>query len=580
MIRGLFPRRGRAADGGAAEPPSATPEWKRDLERRSHLETSRNRLLLAGALFTAAFVAVGVRMVDLSGPQPVEERTLAAVDAGRVYTGRAEIVDRTGTVLATTLKTASLYADARRVRNPDEVARKLVAVLPELDYDTARKRLASGRSFVWLHRNLTPREQYEVNALGEPGLDFQQEEQRVYPQGPLAAHVLGFVDIDGRGIAGIERTFDGRLRGEHEQLQLSLDLRVQNILREELARAMTTYSAIGATGIVLDANTGEVVALASLPDFDPNHPAEAPSETRFNRATMGVYELGSTFKLLTAAAALDAGTVNITGGYDASNPIHVARFTINDFHAKKRWLSVPEILIYSSNIGAAKMALDLGVERHKAFIERIGMTRPANLELPETADPLVPSGKWRELTSMTIAYGHGIAVTPLHLANAVAAIANGGFLRQATLVRRAEDGPMPAHQVISLSTSEQMRKLMRLVVTHGSGRNANVPGYQVGGKTGTAEKLSPTGGYAKHKLFSSFIAAFPMDKPRYVVFAALDEPKGTEETHGYATAGWVTAPAVGTVISRIAPILGVAPDPVELRQAKEAANGGRTLASF
>jgi cell division protein FtsI (penicillin-binding protein 3) len=389
--------------------------------------------------------------------------------------------------------------------------------------------------------------------------------------------VLGFTDVDGNGISGVEKFFDEDLKDRArrgEELRLSLDLRVQHAVRDELQAAVTKFNAEGAGGLVLDVRTGEVVALVSLPDFDPNHPGGAGPLERFNRMTLGVYELGSVFKIFTTAMALDAGKVTLAGGYDATNPIKVSRFTIRDDHPKRRWLSVPEIFMYSSNIGAAKMALDVGTAGQQAFLGRLGLLRRPTIELPEVGSPLSPS-PWREINTMTVAFGHGVAITPLQMASAMAAVANGGVLRPATLIRR--DGPAPGQQVLSPRTSDIMRRLLRLVVVEGTGKKAEAEGYLVGGKTGTAEKAAGRG-YNRRALLTSFIAAFPMNAPRYVVYVVIDEPTGTRETHGFATAGWNAAPALSRVVSRVAPLLGVAPvddERPDIREALAVAINGR-----
>jgi cell division protein FtsI (penicillin-binding protein 3) len=391
-----------------------------------------------------------------------------------------------------------------------------------------------------------------------PGFGFRNEERRVYPYGATFAHVLGYTDTDGRGISGIEREYEHRLGTEGEPVALSIDLRLQSILHDELVRATTNFSALGAAGVVMDVNTGEILALASLPDFDPNQPGQSLGESGFNRATKGVYEMGSTFKLFTTAMALDSGTVSLTDGYDATDPIRVARFTISDFHGKKRWLSVPEILTYSSNIGTAKMALDVGAARQKDYLSRFGLLSTPEVELPEVGGPLFPA-RWSDLSTMTISYGHGIAVSPLQLAAGVSALVNGGVMHQPTLMKVTDTDQPRGAQVISEQTSAFMRALMRKVVRDGTGEAANIKGYLVGGKTGTADKQK-SGGYDVTALISSFVGVFPMTDPRYVVLVVVDEPKGTKETFGYATGGWVAAPSVGRVIERMGPLYGLAPD--------------------
>jgi cell division protein FtsI (penicillin-binding protein 3) len=430
-------------------------------------------------------------------------------------------------------------------------------VLPELRPAEVLAKLTSGRSFVWIKRHLTPRQHYAVNRQGIPGLYYQREERRVYPQGRLFSHIVGFAGTDGIGLAGVEKKFNDSLRAGAKVLELSLDTRIQHLLYQELAAAVSEFRAAGGAGVVMDANSGEIIALVSLPDFDPNMPARAASKARFNRATLGVYEMGSTFKIFTAAMALDSGAVRMSSGFDASRPIRVARFSITDFHGKNRWLSVPEIFMYSSNIGAAKMALAVGGKAQRDYLGRFGLLRAANVEVPEVGAPLTPA-RWREINTMTIAYGHGIAVSPVQVAEAVTAVTNGGIHHRATILKALEGERAKGRRVLKARTSAQMRKLLRLVVTGGTGKKGHAPGFVVGGKTGTAEKTGARG-YRTKVLVSSFVGVFPMTDPRYVVLVLIDEPQGTKSTFGYATGGWVAAPAVSRFISRAGPILGVAP---------------------
>ncbi|NQV82236.1 MAG: penicillin-binding protein 2 [Rhodospirillales bacterium] len=526
--------------------------------RKEALEVGRNRLLVTGIVLTLAFSVIGVRLVDLTvfkgGGEPKQANINSAPEAPVV---RANIVDRNGILLATSLPTASLFADPGAVLNARDAAAKLITVLPQLELEELLSKLTSKSHFVWLSRNLTPKQQYRVNHLGLPGLGFQRGERRVYPHGRLAAHALGLTDVDGRGISGLEQYFDETLSSGN-LIKVALDIRVQEMLHRELSAAMREFRAIGAAGLVLDANSGEVVSMVSLPDFDANVPGSAGGETAFNRATKGVYEMGSTFKLFTAAMALDSGTVEFNGGYDASQPIKVSRFTIRDFHGKNRWLSVPEIIMYSSNIGAAKMALDVGTKAQRSYLGRLGLLTPAAVELPEIGRPLVPS-RWREINTMTISYGHGIAVSPLQMASGVASLVNGGLYVQPTMLKRHVGAAIESKRVVSEQTSEQIRELMRLVVNKGTGSKAAAEGYSVGGKTGTADKVSVRG-YRKNATISSFVGAFPIAAPRYILLVMVDEPKGNARTSNYATGGWVAAPAVGRVVQRMAPLLGMAPD--------------------
>ena len=530
----------------------------RDLTVSADVEIGRTRLLITSALFAAAFSVVAIRLVDVTllGESSSSHLTKGSGIATH-QTSRADIIDRNGVLLATSLKTASLFANSRVIPNADVAAARLVETLPDLPESKTRSRLGGNQTFVWIKRHLTPRQQYQVNRLGIPGLNFKNEERRVYPAGNLASHVLGHTNIDAKGQMGIERKFDEELKTHQTPLKLSVDTRIQHTLRHELSRSMTKFSAVGAAGIVMDVNNGEILGMVSLPDFDPNLLDPIDAEARFNRATQGVYEMGSTFKIFTTAMALDLGKVTMQGGYDATDPIRVSRFVIRDFHAKKRWLSVPEIFMYSSNVGSAKMALDVGAAGQREFLKKLGLLEPPPVELAEIGAPLVPA-RWRDINAMTISFGHGIAVSPLQLVAAVSAMVNGGILYKPTIIKHPIGGPLIAKRVITAETSEQIRRLLRLVVAHGTGGKANVPGYLVGGKTGTAEKVVGRR-YKTKALMSSFVGAFPMNAPRYVVFAMLDEPSGTKETHGYATGGWVAAPVVGNVISRIGPMLGMKP---------------------
>jgi len=524
-------------------------------------DVCRARMVILAMCFLAAFVVLGGRLIEVMAVPASLDAAIADATAAAPL-GRADVVDRNGVLLATNLPTAPLYAEPRRILDAAETALALVALLPALDAAELEEGLASDRGFIWVKRNLTPNQQAQIHALGLPGLEFMREERRVYPQGQLTSHVVGFTDIDRVGLAGAEMALEDELQARAaeggDSLALSLDIRFQQVVREELVATIETFSAIGGTGIVLDVHTGEVMAMVSLPDFDPNHAGDSEDEARFNRATLGVYELGSIFKVFTAGMALEAGLVDLASGYDASEPLRVARFTIRDYKPKNRWLSLPEILVYSSNIGAARMAMDVGAEGQQEFLRRIGLMTPSEIELPEVGGPIYPS-TWREINTMTIGFGHGIAVTPIQAAAALAAMINGGTLYQPTILEWQSELPPPGTRVISEETSDTLRLLTHLVVEYGSGRKAQVDGYLIGGKTGTAEKLDPAGGYAEDRLLSSFAAAFPIDDPRYVILVSIDEPQGIEASYGYATGGWTAAPTVGRIISRIGPIAGIAP---------------------
>ena len=528
-----------------------------EIEHRA-LDTARNRLLATGVIFAFIFLVVAGRLVDLTVLGASPSRSFAK-SAATMEKARGDIVDRNGVILATSLPSASVTANPQQIIDADAAVADLARVLPDLDREALRARLTGPSKFEYVRRGLTPEQQQAVNALGIPGLYFKTERRRFYPHGRAVAHVVGFTDIDDRGIAGVEQTYQGSL-ADGNSLRLGLDIRVQHILRRELEASRREFSALGAAGMVLDISSGDVVGMVSLPDFDPHEPVTDPDdEARFNRVTKGVYEMGSTMKLFTVAMALDSGSTSMSGGYDASRPLRVSRFTISDYHPKKRWLSTPEILVYSSNIGSALMALDIGTTLQRQYLQRLGLLETAHVDLPEVGAPLVPN-PWREINTMTVAFGHGLAITPLQLVNGVSALVNGGVLRPASLKYRDEQGPAPGTPVLSSKTSRHMRELMRQAVLHGTGAKADVPGYKIGGKTGTAEKLV-RGRYIENARISSFVGAFPIDAPRYVVLAMLDEPKGNRATANYATGGWVAAPVVARLVRHMAPLLGIAPVP-------------------
>jgi cell division protein FtsI (penicillin-binding protein 3) len=537
---------------------------------RKIIEQSRIRLLCLGLFFILCFVSISFRMVDVAVLHRHRAVTITVVDPDNEKSeevsmnseeafSRGNITDRNGMLLATSLMTASMFANPKEIKDPDDTAKKLERALG-LNAEQLIKRLKSDKSFVWIKRNLTPREQQAANAIGIPGLYFLPEEKRIYPYGNLLSHVVGYVGIDNKGLAGIEKYFDRRLQDgilNHDALALSIDVRLQAIMREEIKKAVEQFQAIGATGMILDIQSGELLSMVSLPDFDPQRPGKASDAARFNRASLGAYEMGSTFKSFTMAMALDNGTVTMKGGYDATNPLKISSFTIQDSHPEKRWLTVPEIYAYSSNIGTAKMALDVGGKKQKAFLENVGMMKPVEIELPEKATPLYPSD-WKEINTVTISYGQGISVSPLHLVRGVAGLVNDGVMPRLTLVKGGNVGKSPGPRVISEKTSKDIRRLMRLVVDHGTGSKADVPGYRVGGKTGTAEKVM-NGGYKDDAKLASFIATFPVDDPKYVMLVMIDEPKGDKSTYGFATGGWISAPTAGSIISRMGPLYGMKP---------------------
>jgi cell division protein FtsI (penicillin-binding protein 3) len=530
-----------------------------DAGRRVGLALTYHRLMLVMLVFAGVTALVAGKLMVLI---VFANRSGGGQVINPLIPPRADLVDRNGVPLARTIDswTISIHPN-RLLGNPVELAARLAALMPQHHAADYLRVLRSGKSYAFLARRAMPELVQAVNALGEPAIEFSREPERLYPQTELAAHVLGWTDMDGNGVTGMEKVMNGRLtdpglRGT--PVALSIDSRVQAAMESELAAAIAKYGAIGATGIVLDIHTGELLALASLPTFNPNAVGKADPNAMFNRATMGDYELGSTFKPITVAAAMEAGVVtSMAQRYDASAPLAIGRFHIKDDEPQNRTLDIPETLVYSSNIVAARIADEMGPRRMSQAFRNLGFDKPVPIELDQKARPLWPRN-WGRTETMTSGFGHGLAVTPLHLAMAYAALVNGGIWRPATLLRT--DHPVAGRRVFSEATSYKIRQLLRLVVMLGTGKKGEVPGYRVGGKTGTAEK-SIIGGYSKKMNVSTFAAAFPIDEPRYVVVAMLDAPHGTADTFGFTTAGFVSAPIVSGVISRIGPMVGVYPDP-------------------
>jgi cell division protein FtsI (penicillin-binding protein 3) len=529
---------------------------------------ARARVGLAIFVFAAGYAVIVLRLLSFAAaPDSHLVRRGIVVDA--LATARPDILDRNGAILATDVKAPSLFGEPRKIIDVDEAVELLTAVLPDIDATELRERLSSRKGFVWLKREITPKQQQEIHRLGLPGIGFLSENKRVYPNGAEVSHLIGHVNIDNQGIAGIEKWLDGRgLADLHmagfatdrlqKPIELAVDLRVQHALRDELMMARDKFKAIAAAGLVTDVRTGEIVAMVSVPDYDPNSPREANDPTRINRLTTGVYEMGSTFKALTLAMALDSGKMSLASSFDARMPLHYGKFTIHDYHPQNRMLTIPEIFTYSSNIGTARTALSLGVEYHKWFLKKLGQLDRLRTELPESAEPLVPK-RWGELNTVTIAFGHGLSVAPLQAVMAIGALMNGGTMIPPTFLKRSEEEAAAlAKRVVKPETSEKMRYLMRLNAEKGTATRADVKGYYVGGKTGTSEKVVG-GRYSKTKLLNTFTAVLPADKPRYLLLIMLDEPKPTSETHGFATSGWNAVPVGGAVISRIAPLLGLEP---------------------
>ena len=529
---------------------------------------ARARVGLAILLFAVIYAVLAGRLVMFAvGADSHGARRAGSQDA--IATARPDIVDRNGEVLATDVKAPSLFGEPRRIIDKDEAIELLTATLPDLDTGEVRDRLSSKKGFVWLKREITPLQQQEIHRLGIPGIGFLRENKRVYPTGSEVAHLIGLVNIDNQGIAGMEKWLDSNgLADLHRAgfatdrlqrpVELSVDLRVEHALRDELLKAKEKYKAKAASGLVSNVKTGEIVAMVSLPDFDPNNPREAHDPDRINRLTTGVYEMGSTFKALTLAMALDSGKASLGTMYDARGALHYGKFAIHDTHPLGRSISLSEVFTFSSNVGAARIALAQGVEAHKAFLRKMGQLDRLRTELPESASPIVPK-RWSELNTITIAFGHGLSVAPLQAVMGINAVMNGGYLIPPTFLKRSEEEARAlAKKVIKSETSEKMRYLMRLNAEIGTAKQADVKGYYIGGKTGTSEKVV-NGRYSKKQVLNSFTAIVPADNPQFQVLVMLDEPKALPETHGFITSGWNAVPTGGKVIARIAPLLGIEP---------------------
>ncbi|MFN3937625.1 MAG: peptidoglycan D,D-transpeptidase FtsI family protein [Gemmobacter sp.] len=536
------------------------------------------RLMVLAVGFASAFLVIGMRMAMLAGSEPAEPRSAGV--AAQIQAQRADIVDRNGRLLATNLVTHALYAHPRDLIDPARAARELARLFPELDEARLLAQFTDGRRFVWLRRKLSPEQVQAVHEIGEPGLLFGPREMRLYPNGRQAAHVLGGTQFGDEGVhsaevigtAGIERALDARLRDPDQlgqPLTLSLDLAVQAAVTEVLEGGMKLLDAKGASAIVMEARTGEIIAMVSLPDFDPNDrprppvqgdPADSPI---FNRALQGVYELGSVMKVFPVAQALEAGIVSPATMVNTTSPMQLGRFRIRDFRNYGPQLSVADVIVKSSNVGTARLVAQIGPTRQQAFLKALGFLDPVQLEMVEapTSRPLLPK-RWSDISAATVSYGHGLSASPLHLAVGYAALVNGGWKVTPTLLRR--EGEAPAERVMTAGTSDAMRDMLRRVVTEGTARFADVAGYRVGGKTGTADKARRAGGgYYKDKVMATFAGAFPIDDPRYVVVVSLDEPVDTSGTEPRRTAGWTAVPVTAEIVRRIAPLMGMRPAPVE-----------------
>ena len=544
-------------------------------------QRAEGRLLVLGVFFLCAYAAVAGRMGMLATSEPREP--VASAPGSVIAMQRADIVDRQGRILATNFETHSLYAQPPQMIDPQNVAERLVEIFPDLDRDKLIEDFTGKRKFLWIKKKISPEQKQAVHDIGDPGLLFGPREMRLYPNGSLAAHVLGGAGFGKEGVsaaevigvAGVERQFDSYLRDPangSKPLQLSLDLTVQAAAEQVLDGGMKLMNAKGATSILMDVQTGEVISVVSLPDFDPNNRPRPPASGNdpsvsplFNRAVQGVYELGSTFKIFAAAQAVDLGLVNPETIIDTRGPLRWGKFLIKDFRNYGNALSVTKIIVKSSNIGTARLAQQIGAERQQSFLQDLGMLEATPFEIAEAqgGKPLQPKN-WSELSAMTISYGHGLSTTPMHLAAGYAAIANGGHYVSPTILK--QPGPQLGRRVMSPEAAEAARIMLRKVVTEGTASFARVPGYQVGGKTGTADKPKPRGGYYEDKVIATFASIFPAHDPKYVLVVTLDEPSIIAHGEERRTAGWTAVPVAAEMVGRLAPLLGLRPqvDPAEV----------------
>jgi cell division protein FtsI (penicillin-binding protein 3) len=535
--------------------------WHEVAHQSTLVEMAKQRVFVAGTFIILAYATICGRLVDVMlfrqatrQQHPIQEHTTVS--------HRSDIHDRNGAVLATDLVTASVYANPKVILNAKDAAEKLSKLLPEVGFDVLYQRLTCQKGFVWVARHVPPKLQQAINQLGIPGVYLQKDHRRVYPYGNLVSHVLGYCGVDRNGLAGFEKSFDMQMWQSKDPVQISLDVRVQHVVRDQLMNAIEEFNCIAANAVVMDVDTGEVLAMVSLPDYDPNMPNQNAKEATFNRNTLGVYEPGSTFKILNTAIALESGTANLNSMYDARFPIQIGHFKIDDFKGKYRVLSLKEAFVYSSNIAAIKIALEFGTNTQKSYFKKFGVFDPVKLEIPENGMPLIP-GQWREITTMTAAYGYGISVTPMQTLKIVSSIVTGQTVTPTLIYQKNIAETEPKAQLVSEKTAKSIRELMRTVVSEGTSRKADIAGMGVFGKTGTAYKVkgkgysANTSGLKPRTTF--FIGGFPHNKPKYMVMVMLDEPKPAKGTYGYAAAGWNVTPTAGKIIERIAPLLGFKP---------------------
>ncbi len=536
------------------------------MQEAKAIEMAKQRVRVTTLLMLVIFVVIAGRLADVmlwQSSKKIGPTEIALLEGQSMP--RADIYDRNGNVLATHLITASVYAEPKTVINAKDAAQKLASLFPEVGFKTLKARLSSEKGFIWLARHISPKMQKAVNELGLPGVYLRKDYKRVYPYGSLLSHVLGYCGLENTGLAGVEKFFDTSLAEGKNPLRLSLDVRIQHIVKDVLVNAISEFKAQGANAMVMDLKTGQILAMVSAPDFNPHQVGLANQQALFNRNTLGVYEPGSTWKILNTAIAIETGTATPRSAYDASAPIKIGRFKITDFRGKNRVLNLTEAFVYSSNIAAIKVAQQFGIQNQKAYFKKFGVLEPIRLELPEIGSPLTPR-EWREPTLMTASYGYGISVTPLQILTVVASIINDGIKVKPTLLNENDDtnkpdalGSQPPQRIVGEKTSRIVREMMRMTSLYGGSRKADSDGYEVFAKTGTAYQSRGKSGYNGKERTTTCVGAFPFHDPQVAVIVMLDAPQATKETYNYATAGWNAAPTLGKLINRIAPMLGISP---------------------
>ena len=531
-----------------------------DIRKQNQSKFRKIKLLICSLLLIMSFTIIGYRTISLASinKENVSNTAYKSIENNSFQKSlRGNIYDRNKKILATSISTLNLNINPQEILDKKQTITKLIKIFPRLKEEDLLEKLNSNKKHVNLLREISPREYVGLLNAGIEGLKIESKNKRIYPNNTLASHILGATDIDGKGIAGVEKKFDSQLQNGSD-VTLSIHAGIQHITRTLLLDQIKKFEAKGGAGIIMNAKNGELFSIVSLPDYNANNYNSILNENLFNKATKGTYELGSTLKLITAAIAFESNLINENDVFDVSKPLKVSSKIINDFHPLNYAINIPEVIVHSSNIGSAKIAEKFGSSTQFKYLRSLGLMNKLSLEIPELGKPQVLMDK-KVLSTMTISYGHGISITPMHLASATATIVNNGVKVEPTLIKgKAEK---KNELIISKETSIKMKSIMRLVVSNknGTAKKAEAPGYLIGGKTGTAEKINPSGGYLKKENIVAFTGAFPMNDPKFILTIMIDNPKGQKFSYGYRTAGWVVAPVVKQLVTRVAPILGIKP---------------------